>query len=145
MKQRLILVFVLFVYCLILVKVMVFKDVPPIRIGSLILNFGGSQEGWANFLPFKTIFSYLTSDKGIIIAGINLFGNVILLVPIGFLVSLINRNLTWKNSLVLAIASGLVIEGTQVLLRLGIFDIDDVILNGLGVMGGYWVYKFFQK
>jgi hypothetical protein len=29
-------------------------------------------------------------------------------------------------------------------LHIGIFDIDDVILNGLGVMVGYWMYILFQ-
>jgi hypothetical protein len=37
------------------------------------------------------------------------------------------------------------IELTQVFLNIGIFDIDDVILNGLGVMVGYWLFLLFQK
>jgi uncharacterized membrane protein YcjF (UPF0283 family) len=37
------------------------------------------------------------------------------------------------------------IELTQVFLNIGIFDIDDVILNGLGVMVGYWMFLLFQK
>jgi glycopeptide antibiotics resistance protein len=32
-----------------------------------------------------------------------------------------------------------------VFLQIGIFDIDDVILNGLGVMVGYWMFLLFQK
>jgi hypothetical protein len=39
----------------------------------------------------------------------------------------------------------MLIELTQVVLHLGIFDIDDVILNGLGVMVGFWLYVGFQK
>jgi hypothetical protein len=37
------------------------------------------------------------------------------------------------------------IELTQVFLHIGIFDIDDVILNGLGVMVGFWMYLLFKK
>ena len=68
------------------------------------------------------------------IAGINLIGNIALLVPIGILVPFLYENITWKKSLVLAFFSGLIIEVMQVMLHVGIFDIDDVILNALGVM-----------
>jgi glycopeptide antibiotics resistance protein len=135
----------LIAYSVILIKVMVFKDMPLIRIGSLMLNFGGSHEGPANLLPFKTILPYLLGEKGLIIAGINLVGNIVLLVPIGLLVPFAWRNTTWKKSLALAVAAGFSIEGMQAVLRVGIFDIDDVILNGLGVMIGYWTFTIFRK
>jgi len=46
-----------------------------------------------------------------------------------------------QKSLILAIASGLAIEGTEAVLRVGIFDIDDIILNGLGVMIGWYIFR----
>lgn len=135
----------LIAYCAILIKVMVFKDLPIIRIGHLMFRFGGTQAGEANFVPFKTIWPYLRGDKGWLIAGLNLLGNIALLVPVGFLVPFVYRNMTWKKSLALAFAAGLAIEGMQELLRVGIFDIDDVILNGLGVVVGYWVFTMLAK
>lgn len=125
---------------------MVFKDVPLIRIGPLMFNFGGTSTGHAaNFIPFKTILSYLFGHKGLIIGGINLIGNIVLLVPIGFLASLVYEKFTWKKSIVLAVVSGLTLEILQVILKVGIFDIDDVILNALGVMIGYWIFIFLVK
>ena len=62
-----------------------------------MLNFGGMHEGKANLLPFKTILPYLLGKKGLIIGGINLVGNIILLVPMGFLVLFVFRNITWKK------------------------------------------------
>lgn len=41
--------------------------------------------------------------------------------------------------------TGLAIELTQMVLHIGIFDIDDVILNSLGVMLGFWKFKIFSK
>lgn len=79
------------------------------------------------------------------IVGLNIGGNIALLVPVGFLVPLIYKEMNWKKSLVLAVAVGLAFEVTQVVLQVGIFDIDDVILNGLGVMIGYWVFKILAK
>ena len=142
MQKHLIPLFTLIAYSAVLIKIMVFRDIPVIRIGHLMFNFGGADaNGQANFVPFKTILSYLLGEKGLIIVGINLVGNIVLLVPFGFLVPFVYRNMTWKKSLVLAIATPLLIEGLQVLLHLGIFDIDDVILNSLGVMIGYWIFK----
>ncbi len=145
MNKRFIPACVLLAYVLLLIKIMVLKDMPLVRVGSLMLNFGGTATGPANFLPFKTIFPYLMGDKGWIIAGINLAGNIVLLLPIGFLIPLVFRNITWKKSLTLAVATGLSIEVLQVILHVGIFDVDDVILNGLGVMMGFWVSVLLAK
>ena len=145
MKKRIILAILLIACSAILIKVMVFKDLPLIRIGALRFNFGGTHEGTANFLPFRTILPYLLGKKGWMISVINLAGNIVLLVPIGFLVPFVYRKMTWKKTLALAVAAGLAIEGMQALFRVGIFDIDDVILNGLGVMAGYWVFTMFRK
>jgi glycopeptide antibiotics resistance protein len=144
-KKHLISTLILIAYSVMLIEVMVFKDLPTIRIGPLMFNFGGTQEGPANLLPFKTILPYLLGEKGFIIAVINLVGNIVLLVPIGFLVPFIFRNMTWKKSLALAVAAGFTIEGMQAILHVGIFDIDDVILNGLGVMVGYWAFAILAK
>jgi glycopeptide antibiotics resistance protein len=124
---------------------MVFKNMPFIRIGPLMFKFGGTHEGPANLVPFKTIGLYLFGEKGFIISFINLAGNIVLLAPIGFLVPFVYRNITWRKTIVLAVAAGLAIEGMEALLHVGIFDIDDVILNGLGFMAGYLAFIIAAK
>lgn len=119
---------------------------PTIRIGQLMLNFSGTSTGHGpNFVPFRTILPYLLGHKGLIIAGINLIGNIALLMPIGFVVPFINPNLKWKHLLFIAIVAGLSIELPQVVLGVGIFDIDDILLNALGVMIGYWSFLISAK
>ena len=145
MKKRLPLTIILIAYSAVLIRVLVCKDLPLIRIGSMRFKFGGTHAGAANLLPFRTILPYLLGEKGWMIAVINLAGNIVLLVPIGFLVPLVYRKMTWRKTLALAFAAGFVIEGMQALLRVGIFDIDDVILNGLGVVVGYWVFTMRWK
>jgi len=146
MKKPVISAFVLIAYCAILIKVMVFKDIPTLRVGGLMLNFAGTNAGHApNFVPFMTIVPYLLGFKGWIIAGVNLVGNIALLVPIGFLVPLVYRNMTWTKSLVLGVVAGLSIEVMQAVLRVGIFDIDDCILNALGVLIGYFAFTILAK
>jgi glycopeptide antibiotics resistance protein len=133
------------IYVVILIKVMVLKDVPLIRVGHLMLNFGGTHDGSPNFIPFKTIWPYLTGFKGWLIAGINLIGNIVLLVPLGFLLPYLIRNMTWKLAFVCAIVCGSVIEIMQVIMHVGIFDIDDIILNALGSMIGFWLFLLFAN
>jgi len=145
MKKRLLSFLLLLAYTIILVKVMVLKDVPMIRMGPVMLNFGGTQVGDPNYIPFKTILPYLLGEYGFLIGALNIIGNIAFLIPIGFLLPFVFAQIDWKKSLVLAILSGMLIELTQVVLHLGIFDIDDVILNGLGVMIGFWIYVWFQK
>ncbi len=119
---------------------------PTIQIGQLMLNFSGTSTGHGpNFVPFRTILPYLLGHKGLIIASINLIGNIALLVPIGFLAPFINQKLNSKSSLFIAIISGLTIEMMQVVLGVGIFDIDDILLNALGVMIGYWAFLIFAR
>jgi glycopeptide antibiotics resistance protein len=145
MQKRVIAACVLIAYSAFLIKWMVFKDVPLIRIGRVMLNFGGTQEGHANFLPFTTIVPYLLGKNGLLIAGINLVGNIVLLIPIGFLAPLVFRDMTWKMALALAAATGLIIEVLQTVLHVGIFDIDDVILNAFGFMIGYAAFTIPAK
>ena len=145
MKKRLTATIILIVYSAILVDVLVFKYLPLIRIGRMRFRFGGTQDGPANFIPFKTILPYLLGEKGFMIAVLNLAGNILLLVPIGFLVPFIYPNMTWKKTLVVAVATGFALEGMQALLHVGIFDVDDLILNGLGVMAGYWLFMIRAK
>lgn len=140
--MRILLALVLAGYSALLVKFMVFKDVPVIRIGHMMFKFGGTESGYPpNFVPFATIASYLAGEKGLLIGAVNLVGNVVLLVPVGVLLPLIYSRMTWSASVLLGIAAGLSIELLQSVLQIGIFDIDDVILNALGVVVGYVLYR----
>lgn len=140
MTKRLLWTLALLAYCFVLIKVMVFKDIPTFKVGDLMLNFGGTEPGGTpNFVPFTTIIPYLFGRQGWIIAGINLVGNVGLLVPVGLLLPLIVRTITWRTAIVAGVAFGLAIELMQLTFNVGRFDIDDVILNALGVLVGYWL------
>lgn len=144
--KKFIFTILLTIYGGILIKIMVFKNMPTVRIGHLMLNFSGTDaNGEANLIPFRTILSYLLGYKGWIIDGINLAGNILPLIPIGLIIPFVFNNLTWKKTVILAFVSGLTIETLQVVLKVGILDVDDIILNGLGVMIGYGVFALLTK
>jgi glycopeptide antibiotics resistance protein len=131
-------------YGALLIRFVVFKAIPVIRIGHLRFRFAGTHTGPGNFVPFKTIVPLLTGQGNQLIAMVNLFGNIIPFMPIGLLAPRIVRSFSWQKALVLGLATGLTFEGMEVVFRVGIFDIDDVILNAFGVMVGYGVFVMFK-
>ncbi len=140
MSKRLTAIIVLIFYSSVLIDILVFKNLPTFSIGGLRLKLGGTRQGPANLVPFRSISAYLTGRRGLLTGAINLVGNIILLLPAGFLVPLVCRGMSRTKSLFLAFGAGLAIEGMQVLFRVGIFDVDDVLLNALGVMIGFWCF-----
>ena len=99
----------------------------------------------ANYVPFKTIAPQLRGRPRWSSAIINLVGNTVLFAPIGFLVSLVQAKLTWGKALVVAVAVGITMEALEGVFRVGIVDVDDVVLNASGVMGGYWLCRFWAR
>ena len=132
-------------YGALLIRLVVFKAIPVIRIGHLRLRFAGTHTGPGNFVPFKSIVPLLSGRGNQLIAMVNLFGNIIPFMPIGLLAPLVVRSISWQKALVLGVVTGLTCEVMEVVFRVGIFDIDDVILNAFGVMVGYGVFVMFKR
>lgn len=96
-----------------------------------------------NWTPFETILVYSRSIlRGNKIIGLsNILGNVILFFPLGFLSAvLFPKTRKWARILILALTVSMAIEILQYVLACGASDIDDVLLNALGGLGGYWIY-----
>jgi glycopeptide antibiotics resistance protein len=129
----------------ILTRIVVFKAIPIIYLGHLRLKFNVTHTGPANFMPFKSIWPLLSGQTNHLIAIVNLVGNIVPFMPVGFLAPFIYRRMTWPKSLILAIATGLAMEIMEVVFRVGIFDVDDIIMNAVGVMMGYSVFAIFNR
>lgn len=136
---------VLAAYGALLIRFVVFKAMPVIRIGHMRFRFAGTHTGPGNFVPFKSIVPLLMGQGNQLIAMVNLFGNVIPFMPIGLLAPLIVRSLSWQKALILGVGTGLSFEVMEVVFRVGIFDVDDIILNTFGVLVGYGVFVMFRR
>lgn len=93
-----------------------------------------------NLIPFSTITSYITgiSNYKIDVWFFNLFGNVLAFMPMGFLLPLIfNKLRSAKAITITTFITSTILEVIQLISKLGITDIDDVILNTLGGLLGY--------
>ena len=93
-------------------------------------------------IPFKTIFGYVEeviAHRWMLGLAIrNVLGNFILFYPMGIFLPCLFRSVrTVKKSLLISLCTILSVETIQLIFRLGIFDIDDLILNMSG-----WVLGF---
>ena len=95
-----------------------------------------------NLVPFKTIAEYITRIQAGTInlstALANLFGNLVLFLPAGFLLPCLWKRLRrFGGTFLTVLCVILAVECLQLLLRIGSFDIDDFILNLAGASLGY--------
>ena len=72
----------------------------------------------------------------------NLVGNVIGFLPFGAILPVLRRSVCsfWKVTL-LSFEFSALIEVTQLITKVGCFDVDDIILNTLGGMLGYGIFS----
>ncbi len=101
-----------------------------------------------NLIPFREIRRFIVyADLLEPMAVIsNLFGNIVIFMPFGFLVPILGRKKRnfWFTSL-LSFALSLTVECIQLVTRTGCFDVDDIFLNTIGGMLGYLVYALVQR
>lgn len=100
-----------------------------------------------NLIPLRGILAFLTGTdlttgstaQAVFIKGLalsNLLGNIIIFVPLGVYVTLFHKDkAVWKNTLWVVLAS-VAAEAAQFAFKMGIGDIDDVLLNTLGGLLG---------
>ena len=113
----------------------------------MFLGFGREQHeaNIVRLLPFvSTVFfvQNTTSWESIII---NLLGNIIMFIPFGFLGWLNTKYFSFKKLIVDFLSVLIIVEALQYLTRLGVFDIDDLVLNCLGVWIGFQMRKFIDN
>ncbi|AZI39577.1 VanZ family protein [Epilithonimonas vandammei] len=109
----------------------------------MFFGFGRSQYD-INIVRLIPMFSTVGFVKQTILWKtiiINIFGNIVMFVPFGFLGIVFPKlNNFWIMILDFLFAI-ILIESLQYFTRLGVFDIDDVILNTVGVAIGFWIYR----
>lgn len=74
----------------------------------------------------------------------NIYGNILAFMPAGFLLPMIFPKLKHRWNILLGFLLSLFIECGQFITRLGTFDVDDLMLNTIGVCAGLVVYHLFS-
>jgi len=101
-----------------------------------------------NLIPFKTILSLIISCKyyEFDVWVYNFFGNIAAFVPLGILLPVVlcsKRKFAATHAVSTAFL--LLAETAQLIFRVGVFDIDDILLNMIGVLSGYAIYLILAK
>lgn len=121
----------------------------------LLFRRGHSYEGitlieyaknGVNLMPFKTIQMYIDaiSSGSINLTSIikNLAGNIILFIPIGIYLPFYSKKITTvKQVFIETLIIIFIVEMTQLVTMRGRFDVDDLILNTIGALIGFWIWK----
>lgn len=75
---------------------------------------------------------------------INLVGNVAMMIPFGFAVPLLYPSARRpERTVILSFLASLLAETCQLILRVGCFDVDDLLLNTIGGAVGYLAFACF--
>ena len=115
---------------------------------SPVSGFRPYVHGIVNLIPFKgvaDVVSVANVNGGNPFVFTNVFGNLILLLPIGFLLPLLWKPfLKLRYTLLFGMGISLLIEFSQLFL-IRATDIDDWIMNTLGALIGFAVFRGLRK
>lgn len=97
-----------------------------------------------NLMPFAEIRRYFqhVEKLGGNLVLLNLVGNVVCFMPFGFVIPVltVRYRSAWKM-VILTFFASLLVETIQLFSKLGIFDVDDILLNTLGGLMGYLLFR----
>lgn len=135
-----ILYFMFYILCFIKVAIL------PINIVNIDIEFG--LDRYLQIVPFETIRSVVSNGTW----PVQIIGNILLFMPIPFFMELLkNKKFQLKNLIRIMIVLIVSLELIQGLIDLitgfpnKIMDIDDIILNLIGIFLSYFILKILDK
>jgi glycopeptide antibiotics resistance protein len=104
-----------------------------------------------NLVPFKTITNFIKYHEYVNFQTlmVNILGNVVAFVPFGVIMPIVFKKKEayyyFHIVVIWAFLLSLTIEVTQIVMSVGAFDVDDLILNTFGAIIGYLVFLYFRR
>lgn len=92
-----------------------------------------------NLVPFQTIIDFFRNGSTYSII-INIFGNLLVFMPLEYFIIELFHVRKWQKNFTLSFTIILLIEVVQYIFKVGVFDIDDLILCTLGMIIFYFIY-----
>lgn len=123
-------------YILVLIYFLFFAD----RYGQMAF---AEREYHYNLVLFTEIRRFWTyrEQLGFLAVAANFLGNVVGFMPFGMILPLISRNARGFFFITFSgFTLSLCVEVTQLMTKLGSFDVDDLIMNTLGTAAGYLIF-----
>lgn len=125
MKKKVILIIIFIIYLAALLRITVFRS------GFDFSNaFSGGE---INLVPFADLVNVFIADKRAFVYLF--FGNILWFVPFGFLLRRVTGT-TVAKAVLFGFLLSLCIETMQFIFGVGVFEIDDLLLNTVGTLSG---------
>ena len=120
--------------------------IPKFEFGASGFKIISNRVHETNLIPFKVLIEtykevFLNNNINYFI--INFLGNIIMFIPFGFIIPLL-WNISNKKVIIIGFSISLFIEIMQLFLSRGT-DIDDLILNTIGVLVGLIIFKLLYR
>lgn len=96
------------------------------------------------FREIKRFWNY-REQLGVFVTATNLLGNVIIFLPLGFLMPMASKYRSFLATTVNCLLLSLAVELFQLISRVGSFDVDDLLLNTIGGILGYISFLICNK
>lgn len=121
----------------------------PMPVDPAVLEYNRSMglQCINNLVPFRMIYNIIDSES-VIVAIYQIGGNIMMLFPLGYLIPMMtDKKIDLKKILLIIFCITFCIESMQFLIGKIInfnyrcFDVDDMILNTLGGVFGYFMLK----
>lgn len=147
-----VLTWILFIFCmLVLTRYILFKggadsfEIYLAKYDSKKMMKQGIKR--ANFVPFATLrYFYLIRKRYSYIVAKNILGNIIGFIPLGVLLPVLFVRLRHVGKTILVVfLISLGFETIQLVFNLGVFDVDDLLLNTAGGEIGYLLYVISKR
>lgn len=104
-------------------------------------------QGGVNLIPLRRSWQllryYVRNDLWAAV-WVNFPGNIVMFMPVGFFAGLLSDKPRWWKGTLLTAGLSLFIELFQLFVSRGT-DIDDLILNTLGGLLGYWAFRAVRR
>jgi glycopeptide antibiotics resistance protein len=128
-------------YCLAMLYLLFFQRVPFLSEETYLLTLRRNL----NYIPGDTILRFYRLMLYYPVyrraAIVNLFGNIVMFIPLGFGLPWVHARLRrWWRTLLTAAAVIVCVELVQLVTLLGHCDVDDLILNLIGTAIGYAIW-----
>lgn len=138
------------IICLVLFILYVIAIIYFCLLSDLYGRTSGYTDYRYNLIPFVEIKRFLSSvwngNLSIRDVFVNLIGNVIAFVPFGALIRWVrNQKTGFLIAVLYTFLFSLLIEVTQFFTRVGVFDVDDLLLNTCGGALGYLCYRILRR
>lgn len=103
-----------------------------------VVTFQDVSWSTSNYVPFKEMFRYTIGSR---MFFKNVIGNMIMFLPFGFFVAYFLKLNKARYILLLSLIVSVTVETIQKSIG-RVFDVDDIILNVIGGLFGFIIFKF---